>query len=127
MAKAILALSDRTIFEGESFGAEGEAEGEVVFNTSMAGYQEILTDPSYKGQIVTMTYPHIGNYGVNREDVESRKPFVEGFVVRELSPLVSNYRAEGSLGDYLKQHGIVGIQGVDTRALTRHLRNEGAK
>ena len=125
--KALLCLEDGFVLEGESIGASGEAFGEVVFNTSMTGYQEILTDPSYKGQMVTMTYPHIGNYGVNREDVESRRPFVEGFIVKELSPIPSNFRAEASLEDYLKQHGIVGIQGVDTRALTRHLRTEGAK
>ena len=127
MTKAFLCLEDGFLLEGESIGAKGEVFGEVVFNTSMMGYQEILTDPSYKGQIVTMTYPHIGNYGVNDEDAESRKPFVEGFVVRELSQITSNHRSQGGLGAYLVQHGIVGIQGIDTRALTRHLRTEGSK
>jgi carbamoyl-phosphate synthase small subunit len=124
--KAILALEDGTIFEGSGFGAAGEAFGEIVFNTSMAGYQEILTDPSYKGQIVTMTYPLIGNYGTNAEDVESHRPFVEGFVVREYSTTASNWRSEKSLDDYLKQYKIVGIEGIDTRALTRHIRLAGA-
>lgn len=124
--RAMVALEDGTIFEGASFGAEGEAFGEVVFNTSMSGYQEILTDPSYKGQIVTMTYPLIGNYGVNEQDVESWKPHVEGFVVREYSPTYSNWRATGSLADYLKKYGIVAIEGVDTRALTKHIRQAGA-
>ena len=127
MTKAFLCLEDNFLLEGESIGAKGEAFGEVVFNTSITGYQEILTDPSYKGQIVTMTYPHIGNYGVNPEDVESHKPFVEGFVVKELSRMTSNYRAEAGLEEYLVQYGIVGIQGVDTRALTKHLRTHGAK
>ena len=125
--EAILALEDGLIFRGYSFGAEGETDGEVVFNTSMMGYQEILTDPSYKGQIVCMTYPLIGNYGVNREDVESTRPFVEGFVVKEASRVYSNWRADEALGSYLKRHKIVGIEGVDTRALTKHLREEGAK
>jgi carbamoyl-phosphate synthase small subunit len=124
--KAMLVLEDGTVFEGESFGAEGERDGEIVFNTSLTGYQEILTDPSYKGQIVTMTYPLIGNYGVNPADVESSGPQVEGFVVKEYCELPSNWRSRESLGDYLKRHGIVGIQGVDTRALTRHIRSEGA-
>ena len=124
--KAILALEDGKIFRGESFGASGERSGEVVFNTSMAGYQEILTDPSYKGQIVTMTYPLIGNYGTNDEDVESRKPFVEGFVVKEYSKIFSNWRAKRSLGDYLKSNGIIGIEGIDTRSLTLHIRQAGA-
>jgi carbamoyl-phosphate synthase small subunit len=124
--RAMVALEDGTVFEGTSFGAQGEAFGEVVFNTSMSGYQEILTDPSYKGQIVTMTYPLIGNYGVNDQDVESWKPHVEGFVVREYSPSYSNWRATGSLGDYLKKNGIVGIEGIDTRALTKHIRQAGA-
>jgi carbamoyl-phosphate synthase small subunit len=127
MKKALLALADGTVFEGTSFGAEGEAAGEVVFNTSMTGYQEILTDPSYKGQIVTMTYPQIGNYGVNPEDVESGRPYVEGFIVKEYIDAPSNWRARKSLHDYLKEHGIVGIQGIDTRALTRHLRDFGAQ
>jgi len=122
---ALLALEDGRIFKGSSFGAEGERAGEVVFNTSMAGYQEILTDPSYKGQIVTMTYPLIGNYGVNEEDVESRKPFVEGFVVKEYSKIASNWRSKKSLGDYLKENGIVAIEGVDTRSLTLHIRQAG--
>jgi carbamoyl-phosphate synthase small subunit len=125
--RAVLALADGTYFEGESFGAPGEAVGEIVFNTSMTGYQEILTDPSYKGQIVTMTYPLIGNYGVNDEDVESHRPWVEGFVVKECSPVVSNWRARQSLPDFLRLHGIVGIEGVDTRALTRRLRDYGAQ
>jgi carbamoyl-phosphate synthase small subunit len=124
--KAILALEDGTVFEGSGFGAGGESTGEVVFNTSMAGYQEILTDPSYKGQIVTMTYPLIGNYGVNSADIESRKPFVEGFVVRECSAIASNWRCEKTLDDYLKENNIIGIEGVDTRALTRHIRLQGA-
>jgi len=125
--RALLALADGTYFEGESFGAPGEAAGEVVFNTSMMGYQEILTDPSYKGQIVTMTYPLIGNYGVNDEDFESRMPWVEGFIVKECSPVVSNWRARRSLPDFLRHYGIVGIEGIDTRTLTRHLRDHGAQ
>jgi carbamoyl-phosphate synthase small subunit len=124
--KAIIALEDGRCFEGESFGGEGERSGEIVFNTSMMGYQEILTDPSYKGQIVTMTYPLIGNYGVNREDVESAKPQVEGFIVRERSRIYSNFRAKESLKDYLSEHNIIGIEGIDTRAITRHIRREGA-
>ncbi len=122
----ILALEDGRIFKGGSFGATGESYGEIVFNTSMTGYQEILTDPSYKGQIVTMTYPLIGNYGVNEEDAESRKPFVEGFAVKEYSKVFSNWRAKSSLGDYLKSNGIIGIEGVDTRSLTLHIRQAGA-
>lgn len=125
--RAVLALADGTYFGGESFGAPGEALGEVVFNTSMMGYQEILTDPSYRGQIVTMTYPLIGNYGVNEEDVESHRPWVEGFIVKECSPVVSNWRAKQSLPEFMQQHGIVGIEGIDTRALTRHLRDYGAQ
>jgi carbamoyl-phosphate synthase small subunit len=124
--KAILALEDGSVFHGAGFGARASACGEVCFNTSMTGYQEILTDPSYKGQIVTMTYPLIGNYGVNREDVESGQPHVAGFVIRELSPVVSNWRAEQSLAEYLEQNGIPGIEGIDTRALTRKLRVRGA-
>ena len=124
--KAILALEDGSVFHGAGFGARASACGEVCFNTSMTGYQEILTDPSYKGQIVTMTYPLIGNYGVNRQDVESWRPHVAGFVIRELSPVVSNWRAEQSLAEYLEQNGIPGIQGIDTRALTRKLRVRGA-
>jgi carbamoyl-phosphate synthase small subunit len=138
--KALLVLSDGTVFEGKNFGAEGETIGEVVFNTSMTGYQEILTDPSYKGQIVTMTYTQIGNYGVNSEDIESRGgPEVEGFIVKEYLPFPSNWRAENfgvrssefgvihPLGNYLKEYRIVGIQGIDTRALTRHLRDHGSQ
>ncbi|MGA2864651.1 MAG: glutamine-hydrolyzing carbamoyl-phosphate synthase small subunit [Verrucomicrobiota bacterium] len=124
--KAILALEDGSLFHGEGFGARGSASGEVCFNTSMTGYQEILTDPSYKGQIVTMTYPLIGNYGVNREDVESWRPHVAGFAIRELSPVVSNWRADGCLAEYLEGNGIPGIQGLDTRALTKKLRVRGA-
>src|SRR3990170_4674171 len=125
MGKTILALSDGTIFEGESFGAEGETIGEVVFNTSMIGYQEILTDPSYKGQLVTMTYPLIGNYGINQEDVESQEPKVEGFIVKENSALFSNWRGDKRLSDYLIQHQIMGVEGMDTRALTKHIRSVG--
>ena len=124
--KAILALEDGTVFHGTGFGARGSACGEVCFNTSMTGYQEILTDPSYKGQIVAMTYPHIGNYGVNRVDVESWRPHVSGFVVHELSPVVSNWRADFSLAEYLEQYALPGIQGIDTRALTKKLRVTGA-
>jgi len=124
--KAVLALEDGTVFHGAGFGACASTCGEVCFNTSMTGYQEILTDPSYKGQIVTMTYPLIGNYGVNTQDVESWRPHVAGFVIRELSPVVSNWRADCALGDYLEQNGIPGIQGVDTRALTKKLRVRGA-
>jgi carbamoyl-phosphate synthase small subunit len=124
--KALLALEDGSVFHGRAFGASAEACGEVCFNTSMTGYQEILTDPSYKGQIVTMTYPLIGNYGVNSADVESWQPHVAGFVIRELSPVVSNWRAQSSLSDYLEKHGIPGIEGIDTRALTKKLRVRGA-
>ncbi len=123
---ARLALEDGAVFTGIGFGASGTSEGEVVFNTSMTGYQEILTDPSYKGQIVTMTYPLIGNYGINAQDVESRRPHVAGFVVRELSPLHSNWRADHSLEEYLHINNIIGIAGIDTRALTRRLRIGGA-
>ena len=123
--RAILALADGTVFEGEQFGATGETVGEVVFNTSMTGYQEVLTDPSYKGQIVTMTYPLIGNYGCNEADVESIGPQVEGFVVREYSAYHSNWRSKWSLETYLAEHNIIGIQGIDTRALTRRLRVHG--
>src|ERR1700685_2416764 len=118
---AKLALEDGTVFTGRAFGYGGTSEGEVVFNTSMTRSQEILTDPSYKGQIVTMTYPLIGNYGINRQDVESRKPHVAGVVIRELSPIYSNYRANMSLADYLRENQIIGIEGIDTRALTRKL------
>ncbi|MBI4326269.1 MAG: carbamoyl phosphate synthase small subunit, partial [Chloroflexi bacterium] len=124
--KAILALEDGTVYHGGAFGARASACGEVCFNTSMTGYQEILTDPSYKGQIVAMTYPLIGNYGVNALDVESWRPHVAGFVIRELSPVVSNWRADSSLAEYLERHGIPGIQGIDTRALTKKLRVRGA-
>ena len=124
--KAILALEDGSVYHGQGFGAGASACGEVCFNTSMTGYQEILTDPSYKGQIVTMTYPHIGNYGVNAVDVESWQPHVAGFVVRELSPVVSNWRADFSLAEYLEKNGVPGIQGLDTRALTKKLRVRGA-
>ena len=124
--KAILALEDGTIFHGQGFGARASACGEVCFNTSMTGYQEILTDPSYKGQIVTMTYPLIGNYGVNEQDIESWRPHVAGFVIRELSPVISNWRADWSLAEYLEKYGIPGIQGIDTRALTKKLRVSGA-
>ena len=124
--KAILALEDGSVFHGIGFGAKTSAAGEVCFNTSMTGYQEILTDPSYKGQIVTMTYPLIGNYGVNQLDVESWRPHAAGFVIRELSPVVSNWRADFSLAEYLEKNGIPGIQGIDTRALTKKLRVRGA-
>ncbi len=124
--KAILALEDGSVYHGQGFGARASACGEVCFNTSMTGYQEILTDPSYKGQIVTMTYPLIGNYGVNAVDVESWRPHVAGFVVRELSPVVSNWRADSSLAEYLEKNGVPGIQGLDTRALTKKLRVRGA-
>jgi carbamoyl-phosphate synthase small subunit len=123
---AVIALEDGSVFRGTAFGARAEACGEVCFNTSMTGYQEILTDPSYKGQIVAMTYPLIGNYGVNSEDVESWQPHVAGFIVRELSPIVSNWRADMSLPEYLEKNGIPGIQGIDTRALTKKLRVRGA-
>ncbi len=126
MSIAKLALEDGTVFVGESFGAEGEVDGEVVFNTSMTGYQEILTDPSYRGQIVTMTYPQIGNYGVNQEDLESSKPHLAGFIVRENSRIASNFRASGDLQAYLREHGIVALAGIDTRALVRRIRIHGA-
>jgi len=123
--KAILLLEDGTMFEGESIGATGTTVGEVVFNTSMTGYQEILTDPSYAGQIVTMTYPLIGNYGVNDDDNESSRPWAKGFIVRELCDEPSNWRSKRTLNDFLVEHGIVGLQGIDTRALTRILRESG--
>jgi len=125
--KAVLALADGRIFTGKAFGATGETTGEVVFNTAMSGYQEVLTDPSYKGQMVTMTYTQIGNTGVNPEDVESGQLYLSGFIVREYLDCYSNWRATMSLDAYLKEHGIVGIQGIDTRALTRHLRDKGAQ
>ncbi len=124
--KAILVLEDGRAFRGLAFGAEGETFGEMVFNTSMMGYQEILTDPSYAGQIVCMTYPLIGNYGVNEKDAESRRPWVEGFVVREASRVASNWRSQETLDSYLKRHNIVGIEHIDTRALVRHIRSKGA-
>src|SRR5512134_507353 len=121
--KALLVLSDGMVFEGSGFGAEGETIGEVVFNTSMTGYQEILTDPSYKGQIVTMTYTQIGNYGVNDEDIESGGGIkAEGFIVKEACEFPSNWRSTMGLSEYMDTNGIVGIQNIDTRALTRHLR-----
>ena len=123
---AVLALENGASFRGVSVGAEGRGVGEVVFNTSMTGYQEVLTDPSYSGQIVTMTCPQIGNYGVSPEDVESRGPRVAGFVMRDESPIASNWRAHGTLREYLSDHGIVAISGIDTRALTRTLRVSGA-
>ena len=123
---AKLALANGKVFTGQAFGAEGEVDGEVVFNTSMTGYQEILTDPSYTGQIVTMTYPLIGNYGVNAEDVESRGLFLKGFVVKELCEFPSNYRSTESLDSYLKRNNIIGLQGIDTRALVRQIRTQGA-
>jgi len=125
-APALLALEDGTCFEGLSCGAQGESFGEAVFNTSMAGYQEVLTDPSYAGQIITMTAPHIGNYGVNGADMESRGVFASGLVVRELSAVASNWRAEETLGAFLARNGVVAMQGVDTRRLTRHVREAGA-
>jgi carbamoyl-phosphate synthase small subunit len=125
MAKAILALSDGVIFEGEAFGAPGTRLGEVVFNTGMTGYQEVLTDPSYAGQLVTLTYPLIGNYGINPDDIESRNVQVAGFVVRELADIHSNWRSQMSLSEYLAEAKITGITGVDTRSLTRRIRHEG--
>jgi carbamoyl-phosphate synthase small subunit len=124
---AFLALADGTVFRGRAFGASAEAVGELVFNTSMTGYQEILTDPSYEGQLVAMTYPEIGNVGVNREDVESRRPYVRAFIVREYREAPSSWRAEESLGDYLTRNEIPGIEGIDTRALVRHLRDHGSQ
>ena len=123
---AKLALEDGSVFEGKAFGALGVTTGEVVFNTSMTGYQEILTDPSYCGQIVTMTYPEIGNYGVNAEDVESKHPHLSGFIVRNVSPIASNFRSSGSLDAYLKKHNVVGISNIDTRSLVRKIRSLGA-
>ncbi len=127
MKHAVLALADGTVFRGRALGYEGETVGEVVFNTAMSGYQEILTDPSYKGQIVTMTCPHIGNYGITREDVESRRVWAEGFVVTEACARPSNWRSERSLDEYLREAKVVGLQGIDTRALTRHLREQGSQ
>jgi carbamoyl-phosphate synthase small subunit len=127
MTSAVLVLRDGRVFRGRALGAIGETSGEVIFNTAMSGYQEILTDPSYRGQIVAMTYPLIGNYGLNEEDIESRRPWVNGFIVKEASPTPSSWRGRIGLDDYLRTHGIVGIQGIDTRALTRHLRDHGAQ
>ena len=127
MKKALLALADGAVFEGRALGYEGETVGEVVFNTAMTGYQEVLTDPSYKGQIITMTCPHIGNYGVTSEDAESRRIWAEGFVVKEASQLASNWRSRQQLHEYLQDAKIVGIEGLDTRALTRHLREQGSQ
>lgn len=126
MQKAILALEDGKIFKGESFGASGERYGEIVFNTSMTGYQEVITDPSYKGQIVAMTYPLIGNYGINEEDSESAGAYLEGFVVKELSTIASNWRSTMPLDTYLAQRNVMGIKGIDTRELTLHIRQTGA-
>src|SRR3982751_6838342 len=123
---AMLALEDGLAFRGGSWAADGESCGEMVFNTSMTGYQEILTDPSYAGQIVCMTYPLIGNYGVNSDDVESRRPWVEGFIVREVSRVASNWRSTETLDSYLKRNNILGIEHIDTRALVRHIRDKGA-
>ncbi len=125
--KAVLALADGKYFVGKALGAVGEVSGEVVFNTSMTGYQEILTDPSYHGEIVTMTYPQIGNYGINPEDVESSRPFLSGFVVKESCPFPSNFRSKMSLDAYLKENNIISIEGIDTRALVRHIRTVGAQ
>jgi carbamoyl-phosphate synthase small subunit len=124
--KAILALEDGRLFEGRAFGASGTTTGEICFNTSMTGYQEVITDPSYRGQIVAMTYPQIGNYGVTPEDAESAGPHVRGFVIGELSPVASNWRSRQTLPDYFTEHGVLGIEHVDTRALTKHLRSLGA-
>src|SRR6516225_2028282 len=123
---AKLALEDGTVYTGRAFGARGERFGEVGFNTSMTGYQEVLTDPSYRGQIVAMTYPLIGNYGINPEDVESGRPQVEGFIVRELARTPSNYRSHGTLHAYLEANRVAGIEGIDTRALVRRIRVRGA-
>src|ERR1700683_5206383 len=123
---AKLALEDGTVFTGRNFGGTGTTFGEVVFNTSMTGYQEVLTDPSYKGQIVAMTYPLIGNYGINAEDRESRRPQVEGFIVRELNRLPSNFRSTGSLDAYLAENKVIGLAGIDTRSLVRRLRVRGS-
>ena len=127
MKPAILGLADGTVFKGAAFGATGETTGELVFNTAMSGYQEILTDPSYRGQMVTMTYPHIGNYGITPEDMESRQPWLAGFIVKEACHTPSNWRSRLSLHEYLKSHGIAGIEGIDTRALTTHLRDHGSQ
>jgi carbamoyl-phosphate synthase small subunit len=126
-AAAILALADGTVFRGRAFGARGKAVGEIVFHTGMTGYQEVLTDPSYRGQIVAMTAPQIGNTGVNAEDMESERPALGGFIVRQRSSVVSSHRSDGSLDDFLTRHGVVGVEGIDTRALTRHIRDQGAQ
>ncbi len=125
--RAALALADGRVFFGQAFGASGETSGEVVFNTSMSGYQEILTDPSYRGEIVTMTYPLIGNYGFNREDIESSKPHLAGFIVKEACEIPSSWRSDLSLDAYLKENNIIGLSGIDTRALVRHIRDKGAQ
>ena len=127
MKKVYLALADGKVFEGNHFGSEGEIDAEIVFNTSMSGYQEIITDPSYCGQMVLMTYPLIGNYGINPQDIESDRPHLSGFIIKELSGVSSNWRSRESLEDFLKKFGIIGIQGIDTRALTRHIREKGAQ
>src|ERR1700682_5231882 len=124
--RALIALADGKYFQGESFGANGPRIGEMCFNTAMTGYQEVLTDPSYRGQIEAMTYPLIGNYGIKSTDQESRSPHVRGFVIEELSEIPSNWRSEMSLDEYLRKWDIPGVQGIDTRALTRHLRTRGA-
>jgi carbamoyl-phosphate synthase small subunit len=124
--KALVALEDGRIFEGESFTGSGEASGEIVFNTGMSGYQEILTDPSYKGQIVTMTYPLIGNYGINRDDMESARIQPEAFLVKEYNSIPSNFRSTATLATFLQQYGVLGVEGIDTRALTKHIRQAGA-
>ncbi|MGH7914938.1 MAG: carbamoyl-phosphate synthase domain-containing protein, partial [Candidatus Binataceae bacterium] len=125
--EAILALADGRIFRGRAFGAIGETVGEIVFNTAMTGYQEVLTDPSYKGQIVCMTYPEIGNVGINADDAESAGVQVEGFVVKDYRPRPSNWRSELTLGEYLERAGVAGIDGIDTRALVHHIRTHGAQ
>ena len=127
MVPALLALEDGTVFQGRGFGAAADSAGEIVFNTAITGYQEVLTDPSYRGQIITMTAPEIGNVGVNPVDFESARPWCAGFVVRQLSPSVSNWRAESDLGTFLGQYGIPGIADIDTRAITRRLRETGAQ
>lgn len=127
MKKAYLALADGKVFEGNHFGAEGEVDAEIVFNTSMSGYQEVLTDPSYYGQMVLMTYPLIGNYGINSQDFESEQPHLSGFIIKELSSVASNWRAQETLESFLKRFGIIGIQGIDTRALTRRIREKGSQ
>ena len=124
---AVLALADGRIFRGKAFGAQGEVDGEVVFNTSMTGYQEVITDPSYCGQMVVMTHPLIGNYGINQEDFESERPHLSAFIIKELCAAPSNWRSQGTLHDFLTKYGVVGIQGIDTRALTRHIREAGAQ